>query len=167
MKLSILPVTLSTYVVLVVVNSSTFVDGLIKCKSLSKTNCDTKGDGICMWKNKKCKTKCDLFKGDDSKNCEKVKGCKLKGKKKKCKKIKKKPKECSDLSKNKCGKRDDCVIIEDGGTSTCAKAGPVETPCDNLGTYPEGTSKCDETDDCVVIFEDWGGGLYVSSCVQA
>jgi len=157
MKLSILPVTLSTCVVLVVVNSSTFVDGLIKCKSLSKANCDTTGDGICMMKNKKCKTKCGLFKGDDSKNCEKVKGCKFKGKK--CKKIKKKkePKGvCGDLSTKKCGKRDDCVIIEYGlvppYSMACVTPGPVEfTPCENLDTYPEGTSKCDERDDCIII----------------
>mmetsp|Transcript_19661 Transcript_19661/g.20014 ORF Transcript_19661/g.20014 Transcript_19661/m.20014 type:complete len:168 (-) Transcript_19661:175-678(-) len=164
MKLSVLPVTLSACVVLVVVNSSTFVDGLIKCKSLSKTKCDSKGDGICMWKNKKCKTKCDLFKGDDSKNCEKVKGCKLKGKK--CKKIKKKPKECGDLSTKKCGKRDDCVIIEDGGTSTCATAGPGSTlSCDLLNLLPDGTSKCAERDDCV-IFEDCAfPGLCSVSCI--
>jgi len=95
-----------------------------------------------MWKNKKCKTKCDLFKGDDSKNCEKVKGCKLTGKEKCKKKKKKEPKgECSDLSTKKCGKRDDCVIIEDGSTSTC-----TPTACVDLSS-----NKCWKRDDCVLI----------------
>jgi len=43
---------------------------------------------------------------------------------------------------NKCEKRDDCVLIEDGGTSTCEKAGPVEPP-------PFEEKSCTSSADCV------------------
>jgi len=149
MKLSILPVSLSTCVVLVVVNSFTFVDGkLIKCQSLSKTNCDTEGDGICIWKQKKCKTKCKLFKGDDSKKCEQVKGCKLTSSDV-CKK--KPPKgECPDLNMKSCGMRNDCDIFDydDDAPPTCEN-----TKCENLRDR-----KCEKRDDCVLYFTDYESG---------
>ena len=116
MKLSIFAY-LSTCIILVV-NLPTFVDGL-KCKSLSKKKkCNKKGDGVYKWckKKDKCQTKWDLFQADDSKNMRKWKGARWTGI---CaKKSKKKPKECGDLTKKKCGKREDCRFLDDEGTCT-------------------------------------------------
>mmetsp|Transcript_35223 Transcript_35223/g.35740 ORF Transcript_35223/g.35740 Transcript_35223/m.35740 type:complete len:126 (+) Transcript_35223:413-790(+) len=104
MKFSILTVVaLST--VVDVVNLPTFVDGLLKCEKLSKKDCKNKkmkGEGICKWRKNKCRPKCWKNRGGDSKDCEKVNGCVLKGNE--CK-----WKNCFDIGKRRCERRSDCI----------------------------------------------------------